>query len=221
MANTRLHTSTQGSKLYQLILDGTTTPATLYGRDCGKFTITDNGVGDWTLTPSDTLTEPPMVLCQSYTAAINTYYQTAPLVSAVRILATNKPIAQKSAVLSLNGIKFTGLLSGADSNALTITITGGATAGSEVVTSTSAGALTIQVETTVSTATQVYAALKAKTDATVSAFFAFALVTGATTWATAAAANLAGGVDGVAAAATDAKLDVTVICSTTSSPETL
>lgn len=108
------------------------------------------------------------------------------------------PVAEKTAVLTLNGIKFHSLLQGADGNDISIEVTAGATAGSEVITSTSAGAITIQVESGVSTATQVYAALKAKTDATVNAFVGFELITGATTWAAAETVSLAGGVTGVA-----------------------
>lgn len=205
-------TTAQNNRLYQLKVDGTGT-AKLLGRDSNKFTLTDNGTGNYTLTPVAALSEPPIAFGMTATDDVLIDASSDPTSTAIVFECRSLPVAEKSAVLSLNGIKFHSLLQGADGNDITIEITGGATAGSEVVTSTSAGAITIQVETTVSTATQVYAALKAKTDGTVGAFIGYELITGATTWATAAAAPLAGGVTGVAAAAVDADFDVLVMVS--------
>lgn len=218
MANQLIHGTAQNMRLYQLKVDGTGTAA-LLGRDANKFTLTDNGTGDYTLTPVNTLSEPPIALGISTTDDVHIDQHTDPTSTAIRFECRSLPVAEKTAVLSLNGIKFHSLLQGADGNDITIEITGGATAGSEVISSTSAGAITIQVETTVSTATQVYAALKAKTDATVNAFVGFELITGATTWATAAAAPLAGGVTGVAAAATDVDFDLIVLACETSTAD--
>lgn len=212
MASNLIKATTQNSKLYQLKIDGTGT-AVLLGRDANKFTLTDNGTGNYTLTPVNTLSEPPVAFGITTSDDVIIDYSAAPASTSIIFECRSLPVAQATAVLSLNGIKFHSLLQGADGNDITIQITGGATAGSEVVTSTSAGAITIQVETTVSTATQVYAALKAKTDATLSAFVAYELITGATTWATADAAPLAGGVNAAVAAAVDADFDVLVLCS--------
>ena len=275
MASQAVKTTAQNNYIYQLKVDGTGTAA-LGGRDSNKFTLTDNGTGDYTITPVNTLSEPAFAMVMpttddveidyhtdSATSALRFEARTIPVAAATAVLSLNgikfhsnlqgvdgndvsieitggatagsevitctdagaitvqvettvstatqvfaalmKSDADKVAVLSLNGIKFHSLLRGADGNDITIEITPGATAGSEVVTSTSAGAITVQVETGVSTATQVYAALKAKTDATVSAFVGFELITGATTWATAAAAPLAGGSTAAGIGATKAR----------------
>lgn len=210
-----LKTAYPNGKLYNFKIDGTGTAA-LTGPSKNKATLTDNGTGDYSLTLNAAASEPPFVVgLFPATEDVVITQQTDPTTSVIRFTCRSLPVAQKTAVLSLNGIKFHSLLQGVDGNDITITITDGATAGSEVITSTSAGAITIQVETTVSTATQVYAALKAKTDATVGAFVGYELITGATTWATAAAANLAGGVDGVAVAAVDCDFDVVILADQT------
>lgn len=197
-------------KLYHVKVDGTGTAA-LLGRDASKFTLTDNGTGDYTLTMVNAVSESPFAVGISTTDDVHIDHHTDPSTTAIRFECRSLPVAEKTAVLSLNGIKFHSLLQGADGNDITIEITGGATAGSEAISSTSAGAITIQVETGVSTATQVYAALKAKTDGTLSAFVGYELITGATTWAIAGAANLAGGVTGVAAAATDVDFEALIL----------
>ena len=211
MASNLISGTSQNMRLYQLKVDGTGTAA-LGGRDSNKFTLTDNGTGDYSLVPINACSEPSVALGISATDDVQVHAQTDPTSALIRFECRTLPTAEKQAVLSLNGIKFHSLLSGVDGNDITIQITGGATAGSEVVTSTSAGAITIQVQTTVSTATQVYAALKAKTDGTVGAFVGYELITGATTWATAGAAPLAGGVAAVATATVDADFDVLVLC---------
>lgn len=77
--------------------------------------------------------------------------------------------------LTLQNIVLTSLptIAASTSNKITLAFTGGATAGAEVVT-VSGNAISVQIETAVSTATQVKAALDAKAEAT-------ALVTIATT----------------------------------------
>lgn len=212
MASNLISGTSQNMRIYQLKVDGTGTAA-LGGRDSNKFTLTDNGTGDYSLVPVNTLSEPPIAFGISATDDVQVHAHTDAATGLVRFECRTLQTSEKPAVLSLNGIKFHSLLQGVDGNDISVQITPGATAGSEVVTSTSAGAITIQVETTVSTATQVYAALKAKTDSSVNAFVAFELITGATTWATAAAANLAGGVDFLASAVVDADFDVLVLCS--------
>lgn len=193
------------SHLIKLRVDGTGTTA-LTGPGRNLCALTDNGTGDYTITFSPALSEPPMAIPVALTAGVNVNLYSAPTESVVRFLS--KSSAEKAATLSLNGIKFHSNLRGVDGNDITIQITPGATAGSEVVTSTSAGAITIQVETGVSTATQVYAALKAVggTSSAVDAFVGYELITGATTWATASAAPLAGGLD--VGDAIDADFDV-------------
>jgi hypothetical protein len=193
----------QNANLMHLRVDGTGT-AQLLGMSANKFALTDNGTGDYTLTAPAAFSQPPAVSVMPVTANVNVYLKAEPTTTVLRFQCTAQ---EKTAVLSLNGIKFHSLLQGADGNDITIAITAGATAGSEVITSTSAGAITIQVETGVSTATQVYAALKALDSGVVSAFVGYELITGATTWATAAAAPLAGG---VTAAAVDAEFDVLI-----------
>lgn len=207
-----LKSAYNNGKLMLFKVDGTGTAA-VSGPDKTLVSLTDNGTGDYTLTFDPVLAEPPFAIVIPLTDDVNVSQQVAPTTSVLRFECRSAPVAEATAVLALNGIKFHSILSGVDGNDITIEITGGATAGSEVVTSTSAGAITIQVETTVSTATQVYAALINDESATVNwnAFMGAELVTGATTWATAGAANLAGGVAAVPAAAVDADFDVLVI----------
>lgn len=214
MASKTLKSSFSNGRMICLKVDGTGT-AKLTGPDRNLASLTDNGTGDYTVTLATAARDSLFVAgIFPVTEDVVITQQTDPTTSAIRFTCRSLPVAEKTAVLSLNGIKFHSLLQGADGNDITIEITAGATAGSEVISSTSAGAITIQVETGVSTATQVYAALKAKTDATVSAFVGFELITGATTWATAAAAPLAGGVTGVATAATDCDFDVVILADT-------
>jgi len=183
---------------------------TLTGLSSDEATITDTGVGDYKINFNKAYSVADLtVMLGDSTSDVHCELGTKAKGS-IQVLCRSLPVAEKSAVLSLNGIKFHSLLQGADGNDITIEITGGATAGSEVITSTSAGAITIQVETTVSTATQVVAALKALTTGIVDAFVGYELITGATTWATAGAANLAGGVNGVAAAAAEGDFDIEV-----------
>lgn len=198
-----LKSSYANGKIVAFKIDGSTPKIT--GTNRNLVSLTDNGVGDYSLTFSTALNEPPFVAIFPVTEDVIITQQTDPTTSVVRF---NSRSIEKTASLSLNGIKFHSLLSGADGNDISIVITGGATAGAEVISSTSAGAITIQVQTTVSTATQVYAALKAKTDGTLSAFVSYELITGATTWATADAANLTGG---VSVANIDSSFDVMMI----------
>ncbi len=191
--------------LVKLKVDGTGT-AVLTGSGRNLAELTDNGVGDYTITFSPALSEPPAVVAIPYTAGVNVGLHSAPTGSEVRLLS--KSSSEVPASLLLNGIRFTAHGKGTIGNSLTVTITGGATAGSEVVTCTSAGALTIQVESGVSTATQVFASLINDESATENwnAHMGATLVTGATTWATATAASLAGGLD--VGDAVDADFDV-------------
>lgn len=194
------------AELIKLRVDGTGTAA-LTGGGINRCALTDNGTGDYTLTFSPALSEPVTALPIPFTAGVIIGLHSAPTTSVVRFLS--KSASTVPATKSLNGIKFHSMLKGADGNDITIAITGGATAGSEVVTCTSAGAITIQVETTVSTATQVHAALMNSDDDGAEKarnFVSAELITGATTWATATAAALTGGLD--VGDAVDADFDV-------------
>ena len=210
MANQTLVTTSQNNHMDSLTINGSA--GTLSGRDVSKWTLTKNSTGNYSLVPVVTQLEPPTAMCMPLSTGVMCSLNQANTVSLVQIIATSMGTIGQTAGLLLNGIQFYAEAPGTAGNAITITITGGATAGSEVVTSTSAGAITIQVQTTVSTATQVYAALKA---AAVTggqlAFVSYILVTGATTWATAAAANLTGGVTAVASGVTDATIDVRIL----------
>ena len=189
--------------LVALKVDGTGT-AKLTGSGANKATLTDNGTGDYTITLVDAASEIVYASAMPLTDDVMVSKSLAHTTSVMRFECRG---IEKTATQTTAGLKFHSILVGADGNDLTIEITGGATAGSEVVTSTSAGAITIQVETTVSTSTQVYAALINDESTTVNwnAFMGVELVTGATTVATTAAANFTGGVDG---GAVDADFDV-------------
>ncbi len=165
MQNQRVYATSQNNKIYTL----TCTDGVLTGRDCLKFTATKNGTGDYSLVPATAYTEPPTCFIVPSTAGAVVTYQAAPTTALIRLLSNSLPVAQATAVLALNGITFSALQSGTNGNDTTIQITAGATAGSEVITCTDAGAITIQVSTTVSTATQVFAALmKSDADTTAS-----------------------------------------------------
>lgn len=193
-------------KIMLLQIDGTGTAA-VRGPDNKLVTLTDNGTGDYTLTFSPVLSQPPMAFVMPLTDDVMISQQAAPTTSVLRFECRG---IEKTAVLSLEGIKFHSSLSGADGNDITIQITDGASAGSEVVTATDAGVIVIQVETGVSTATQVYAALTAGTAEAAEAlnYVTAEVITGAETWATAAAAPLAGGVNG---GAVDCEFDILVV----------
>jgi hypothetical protein len=96
------------------------------------------------------------------------------------------------AALEVQDLTYTAVVPGAAGNSITIAYTGGATAGAEVV-SVVGNAISIQIETGVSTATQVKAAFDAESDATDLAAVAVS-GTGGTAQVVAAADALEGGV---------------------------
>lgn len=98
------------------------------------------------------------------------------------------------ATLTAQGITYTAVAFGASGNAITVTVVGGGTAGSEVVT-VDGNAITVQVEAGVSTVTQVRTAINGSTPA---AALVAATGTSSSTVSAASAASLTGGVNGVA-----------------------
>lgn len=92
------------------------------------------------------------------------------------------------------GITLTAVAFGTSGNSITIAFTGGGTAGAEVVTVVG-NAISVQIESGVSTVTQVRTAINASGAA---AALVVATGTSASTVATAAAVAMTGGVDGVA-----------------------
>ncbi len=99
--------------------------------------------------------------------------------------------AQVKATLTTQGILLTAASFGTVGNNVTFTVTPGATAGAETV-SVTGSAITVQVETGVSSITQVATALQASTAAVA---LAVTTSTGAGTVATHAVLSLAGGVN--------------------------
>ena len=214
MPNRPVESRQRKTRIIAISKDGAGTP-TISGMCSLECSITDTGVGDYLISFNEILTANDYIA--NVTSRTSDVYPKigTKLNGSIQVLGRSLATAEQTAVLSLEGIKFHSLLQGADGNDVTIQITGGATAGSEVITSTSAGAITIQVEDGVSTATQVVAALKALTTGVVSAFVGYELITGATVWDIAAAANLAGGVNIVAEAAAEMDFDLLVFVSET------
>lgn len=92
------------------------------------------------------------------------------------------------------GITLTAVLFGTSGNSITIAFTGGGTAGAEVVT-VSGNAISVQIQSGVSTVTQVRTAINASGAA---AALVAATGTSSSTVSTASAVSLTGGIDGVA-----------------------
>ena len=103
-------------------------------------------------------------------------------------------VQEVKATLVSQGLTLTAVAFGTSGNSITFTVTGGATAGAEVVTVTG-NSISVQVQTGVSTVTQVRTAMQAAAACT-----ALVVTTGtsASTVATATVVSLAGGIDGVA-----------------------
>lgn len=103
-------------------------------------------------------------------------------------------VQEVKAVKVTQGITLTAVAFGTSGNSITIAFTGGGTAGSEVVTVVG-NAISVQIQSTVSTVTQVRTAINA---AGAAAALVVATGTSAATVATASALALLGGIDGVA-----------------------
>lgn len=120
-----------------------------------------------------------------------------------------------AATLVTQGITMTAATAGLAGNSITLAFTGGGTAGSEVV-SVVGNAISVQIETGVSTITQVVAALQASAPSQAKAL---ATGSGATPVVTASALNLSGGLDvaiansvyGAASIARSAAGEVTIV----------
>lgn len=106
-------------------------------------------------------------------------------------------VAEVKATLVTQGITLTAAAFGTSGNSITFTITGGATAGAEVVTVVG-NAISIQIEDGVSTITQCVAALQASAP---SQALALATGSGATAVNVATVLPLAGGINGVSSIA--------------------
>lgn len=102
-------------------------------------------------------------------------------------------VQQVKATLVTQGITLTAAQFGTVGNSVTFTVTGGATAGSETV-SVSGNAISVRVESGVSTITQVATKLQASTAAVA---LAVTTSTGTAAVSTATVLPLAGGIDGV------------------------
>lgn len=116
----------------------------------------------------------------------------------VAIMGGISIVQQVKAVKVTQGLTLTAVAFGTSGNSITIAFTPGATAGAEVVTVVG-NAISVQIETGVSSVTQVRTALQAAAPAT-----ALVVTTGtnASTVVTASALPLLGGVDGVVAGQT-------------------
>lgn len=102
-------------------------------------------------------------------------------------------VLEAKASLVSQGVTYTAVAFGSSGNSITVAITGGGTAGAEVV-SVVGNDISVQVEEGVSTVTQVRTAVNASVPA---ALLVLASGTNAATLSALAAASLAGGIDGV------------------------
>lgn len=102
--------------------------------------------------------------------------------------------AVKATVVA-QGMTYTADNFGSAGNSITVTLTGGGTAGAEVVTVVGS-AISVQIQSATTTQTQLKAALDGNVDA--AALINVSVASGGTAVAAAAAVTLAGGVDGVA-----------------------
>jgi hypothetical protein len=200
---------TDTNKLQPLSVNISTAGA-VSGKHRGNFTCVRNSAGNYTVTLTAGAHEPLIPIVTTTTASTAVNLSTT---LATSFIVLTKESATTQASLALNGITFYAKPMGKRGNTLSIAITAGATAGSEVVTCSADGVISIQVATGVSTATQVYTALLGTGAGATAArnFIVAGVTTGATTWATASAATLAGGVD--AGDAKDADLQCLVLAS--------
>lgn len=103
-------------------------------------------------------------------------------------------VANVFATITGQGITYTAVARGTAGNGITVTLTSGGTAGAEVVTVVGS-AISVQIESGVSTRTQVKTAIDGA--AAAAALITVSVVSGGTAATAAAAVTLAGGVDGV------------------------
>lgn len=116
-----------------------------------------------------------------------------PTLGSANIQFSRPPLTSHAGTLTLQDLTYTGAAGNASDDAVTVAYTAGATAGSEVVTVTGS-AISIQIATGVSTATQVKAAFDAAAPATALASVAISGTGAHAQTAPVAATNLAGGV---------------------------
>lgn len=203
-------------KLVHVRVDGTGTARLDAGGEV--VTLTDNGTGDYSLTLRDTNNSIVAAYAMPLTDDVVISKQTQLTTSVARFECRALPVGEVTASVTFDSaIKFHSSLIGADGNDITIQMADATTAGSEAVASVSdAGVIVINIEGGVSTATQVHAALMdSDLDLAEEArnFVSSEVLVGATAIATAGATALSGGVDAVAAAASDAEFDVLLLIS--------
>lgn len=200
----------------EFIVDGTGT-ASLGGPAAKQATLTDNGTGDYTITFNNAFAAVPVVKAIAITAdticRVKSVSASAVNIETKAISGGTATVSEKTASLVNAGITLYSKLPGTAGNAITFEITVGGTAGSEVV-SVTGTAISVQVESGVSTAQQVVTKLIASADAM--NLVAALASTPATAQAALAATPLANGANattGVAAslAAADADFHMVVI----------
>ena len=87
-------------KLVGFRVDGTGTAA-ITGTDSNLCTLTDNGTGDYSLTFTTALAQPPIVLACISTEGVLISQQADPTTTVVRLLANGLPTAEKTATLTV------------------------------------------------------------------------------------------------------------------------
>ena len=202
------------TRLLAISKDGGGTP-TLSGLCADECTITDNGVGDYTINFNKVFGATDFVAkVSSRTDGVVPIIGTKAQGS-IQITAKAGSTPEQAADFTFDAaIKFHSSLVGADGNDITIQFADAVTAGSEAVASVSdAGAIVINIEGGVSTAAQVHAALMdSDLDLAEEArnFISSEVLVGATTISTAGATNLTGGVDYAAGVAAECDFDLIV-----------
>ena len=194
--------------------DGLGTP-TLSGLSSEEATITDNGVGDYTINFNRSFALTDFICTITSRTADRTFYLGTKAKGSVQVLCKSLETSEEQASVTFDSaIKFHSALKGADGNDITIQFADAVTAGSEAVASVSdAGAIVINIEGGVSTATQVHAALMdSDSDLAEEArnFIQSEVLVGATAISTAGATNLAGGVDQSDTAAAEGNFDIEI-----------
>lgn len=195
----QINTTQREMRTLELIVDGTGA-ASLSGPASNQATLTDNGVGDYTITFDEPFGNTPVVMATPETTGV-VCRVVSKTISAVNIecvgAASTASIPEQTASLTTQGLTLYSKLPGAAGNTVEFEKTVGGTAGNEVVTVTGT-TVSVQIEDGVSTSTQIHA----KLIASIAAMNLIAVVdsTPATANTAAVAAPLAGGVDAVAGA---------------------
>ena len=154
-----------GQTQMQISVNGTAGTPVASGPDAAFISsITDNGVGSYTITFKEAAKIAPFVTGIVPITSGAMMAVSASTVSSITIAAASNVGTKASKVFQ--DITYTARMPGVAGNSITIAYTAGATAGSEVV-SVIGNAISVQIETGVSTATQVHAAVEANAEAMV------------------------------------------------------